>query len=232
MLSPDQFKPLPSDYQELITALKHHIASVERDAVDFERRHYNKVREKAVIYCTRHALDIAKGCLAVAEMELPDSLVTLTRALLETLFWIRYVTISKENAQEFTSSTIHEMKRTAKKNIAAGYARITDISSGEERSKEILDSDFMKGIPPWTKIESAAKAGGLERVYTNIYGFISMIAHGRAFGLYRKSEVKDELYASLSVALGAVECVEVIAMDWIIRRKQTPRETLMHLLGA
>ncbi len=232
MLSADQFKSLPSDYQQLIAAFKQHIAQVERHAADFEKRHYNKVREEAVVYCLRHALDLAKGSLVVAEKELPDSLTTLSRAILETLFWVRYVTLSEANAREFTDSYIHELKRTARKNLAAGYAHVVDTNTKQDRSREILNSEMMKAIPARISIEGAAKAGGLERVYTNIYGFISMIAHGRAFGLQTKSTVKDELFASVSAALGALECIEVIAYDWITHRKRTPQETLTRLLGV
>jgi len=231
-LSTNQLKPLPSDYQELIAAFKQHIAQAERHAADFERRHYNKVREEAVVYCLPHALDLAKGSLAAAEKKLPDSLTTLSRALLETLFWIRYATLSEENAQEFADSYIHELKRTARKNLAAGYAHVTDINTQQDRSGEILNSEMMKAIPKRVSIVDAAKAGGLERVYTNVYGFVSMIAHGRAFGLRRGPEVTDELYASISAALGTLECIEVIAYDWIAHRKQTPQETLMRLLGV
>ncbi len=232
MPSADQFKPLPLDYQELIAALNQLVAEGERYAADFEHRHYNGVREKAVVYCLHHALDLAKGCLATAADGLPDSLTTLSRAILETLFWTRYVTLSKESAQEFTNSPIQEMKRTVRKNPTAGYARVVDTNTKQDKSDEILNSEMMKGIPPRISIEGAAKAGGLERVYTNIYGLISMIAHGRAFGLRTKSESKDELYASISAALGALECIEVIASDWITHRKQTPKETLTRLLGV
>jgi hypothetical protein len=117
MLSADQFKPLPTDYQELVAAFKQHIAQGERQAADFERRHYNRVREKAVVYCLQHALDLAKGCLVISAEELPDSLTTLSRAILETLFWTRYVSLSEANALEFTNSSIHEMKRTSRKTL-------------------------------------------------------------------------------------------------------------------
>lgn len=90
----------------------------------------------------------------------------------------------------------------------------------------------MTDIPKRISIEKAAELGGLERVYTNIYGFISMIAHGRAFDLRTKPENKDEIYASVSVALGALQGVEIITADWIIHRKQTPRETLIEMLGV
>lgn len=226
------FKPLPADYQALISAFTKRIEQSEKDAAAFERRHYNGTREKAVVYCLCHAIDLAKGCFAVALAELPDSLTTLSRALLETLFWARYVTISKENAQEFTDSTINEMKRVSRKNLNAGYAKIYGIETNDDKTQEILNTPLMKDIPPRISIETAAKVGGLERVYTNVYGYISMIAHGRAFDLRTKPDNKEELYVSLSMALGALQGVEIITADWIIHRKQTPREILVQILGV
>ncbi len=160
------FSPLPNDYQELISAFKKCIEQGEKDIADFERRHYNRTREKAVIYCLRHAVDLAKGCLATALAELPDSLTTLSRASLETLFWARYVTMSKENAQEFTDSTIHEMKRAMRKNLNAGYAKVYDRKTNDDKTKEFLASAFVKDIPKRISIETAAQLGGLERFYT------------------------------------------------------------------
>jgi hypothetical protein len=80
------FKLLPTDYQELISAFKKRVEQSEKYTADFDRRHYNGTREKAVIYCLRHTVDLAKGCLVTAQAELPDSLTTLSRALLETFF--------------------------------------------------------------------------------------------------------------------------------------------------
>ena len=231
-MSSIKFKPLPTELPEVISALKEHISQAEKDFADFEKRHYNGTREKAVIYCLHHAIDLAKGCLFMTTEGLPDSLTTLSRAILETLFWARYVTLSKENAQEFVDSTINEMKRSARKNLNAGYAKIHDRETGEDKTKDVLDSPLLKDIPKRISIETAAKAGGLERVYTNIYGFISMIAHGRAYNLSTGAEIKDDLYASASSALGALQCIEIITIDWIRFRKHTPRETLIRLLGA
>jgi len=226
------FKPLPTDYQELISALKKHIELSEKYITDFESYHFNRTREKAVIYCLRHVVDLAKGGLATSLAELPDSLTTLSRASLETLFWARYVTISNENAQEFTDSTLNEMKRTSRKNLIAGYAKVYDIKTNNDKTKEILNSPLMKDIPKRVSIETAAQLGGLERVYTNLYGFISMVAHGRAFELRTKPDNKDEIFASTSATLGALQCVEIISADWIIHRIQTPKETLIQILGV
>lgn len=226
------FKPLPANSQELLSAFKIRIEQSERDIVDFEHRHFNGTREKVVIYCLRHAVDLAKGCVAAAQSELPDSLATLSRALLETLFWARYVTMSTENAQEFADSTVNEMKRVSRKNLNAGYAKVYGIKMNEDKTKEILNSPLMKDVPKRVSIETAAEMGGLERVYTIVYGFISMVAHGRAFDLRTQPDNKDEIYATVSVALGSLQGVEIITADWIIHRKQTPRETLGKILGA
>jgi len=232
MPSDKQFKPLPPDYEGLIVSFKEHVNQGERDAKDFEKRHFNGIREKAIVYCLQHAVDLAKGCIATAIDKLPDSTTTLSRAILETLFWIRYVAISNENAQEFTNAPFHEMKRTARKNLKAGYARVSGIETREDKTEELLKSDFMKDIPPRISIEGAAKIGGLERVYTNIYGFISMTAHGRAINLRTEEETKSELYSSVSAALGAFQCIEILAFDWIRHRKQTAKEILVRILGV
>ena len=232
MPSDKQFKPLPPEYDDLISSFKEHVNQAEKDAKDFEKRHFNGMREKAVVYCLQHAVDLAKGCLATAVDELPDSTTTLSRAILETLFWARYISLSNENAQEFTDAPFHEMKRTARKNLKAGYAHVSHIETQEDKTEEILSSDFMRNIPKRILIEDAAKAGGLERVYTNVYGFISMTAHGRAINLRTNEKTKEELYASVSVALGAFQCIELIAIDWISHRKQTERKTLIRILGV
>lgn len=230
-MSKASYRSLPTDYSELISELKKRIEQCEIHLKDFEHRHYNGTRENAVIYCLNHAIDLAKGCLATALENLPDSLATLSRAILEALFWARYVTLSTENAQEFTDSTKNELKRIAKKNLSAGYGRIRNIKTNEDKTKEFLESPLMKDVSKRIFIESVAKQGGLERVYTTIYAFISMIAHGRAFNLRATTNNKDEFYASISATLGALQCIDLITSDWITHRKQTKPEIITELLG-
>jgi len=226
------FQPLPADYQELLSAFKKSVEQNEKYIADFEHRQYDGIREKAAIYCLRHAVDLAKGCFVTSQAELPDSLTTLSRALLETLIWARYVTTSTEYAQEFADSTKNEMKRVARKNLNAGYAKVRDTKTKDDKTKEFLNSTLMKDIPKRISIEKAAELGGLEQVYTITYGYISMIAHGRAFDLRTEPNDKIEIYASVSAALGALQGVEIITADWIIHRKQTPMETLIQILGV
>lgn len=223
---------MPKDYKELLAAFKSRLSQSEKYLIDFELRHYNGAREEAVVYCLRHGIDLAKGCLATALKELPESATTLSRACLETMFWTRYVTMSEENAQEFVTSTVNEMKRISRKNIVAGYAKVYHLETDEDRTKEILESPLLAEIPKRISIETASKAGGLERVYTMVYGPLSMIAHGRAFNLKLHQDRNRELFAAASAAVGALQCTEMISADWIIHRKQTPREILVKMLGV
>jgi hypothetical protein len=225
------FKPLPKDLQESISALTEIVDQCEKDITDFDSRHFNGPREEAVIYCLRHSVDLSKGCLALTIGELPDSLTTLSRALLDTFFWARYITMSPETAQEFIDSTNNELKRIARKNLVAGYAKVIDNKTNDDKSEQFLNSPLMKDIPKRIQINEAARIGGLEKLYSNIYGFDSMIAHGRAFDLLLTPNVKDVMYTSVCAALGALEGVDIITADWIISRKQTPKETLVNILG-
>jgi hypothetical protein len=225
------YKSRPADFQGSISALKEIIDQSEKDIADFELRHLNGVREEAVMYCLRHAIDLSKGCLATTREKLPDSLTTLSRALLDTFFWVRYITISTENAQEFIDSSTNELKRIARKNLVAGYAKVIDNKNNDDKSEEFLNSSLMKDIPKRMRVDEAARIGGLEQVYSKIYGFDSMIAHGRAFDLLLTQNVYDVMYTSVCAALGALEGVDIITADWITNRKQTPKETLVKILG-
>ena len=225
------YKPLPEDLAQVVAALKSHIDLAEKNSKDYAARHFNGIQEEALVYCLEHATDIARACLLVCESKLPRALVILNRALLESLIWCRYVTISRESAQAFSDAAGDELKRTARRNLAAKFARIVDARTGEDKTAEILDSPMLSNIPRRLSLEDAARAGGLIRLYSAIYGFISIYAHGKAFGLSEDSDLDHELYMSLCSVLGALECINMIASDWIIDRTQTNQEILERILS-
>ena len=225
------FKPLPKNLIETITALEDLILQSENDLKEFKNVALLENRDKAIIYCLVHAVDLSKGSLCTVKAELTNSLTTLSRAILETLFWARYVAISNDHAQRFIDSTLNELKRVSRKNINAGYLHVFNTITNEDKSEEFLEI-LRENTSQRTSIETAAKEGGLERVYTTIYGIISMTAHGRAFGLSTKSDEKEELYASICASLGALQSIDVIASDWIKLRVQTPIDILIRILGV
>ncbi|MEX1247100.1 MAG: DUF5677 domain-containing protein [Anaerolineales bacterium] len=219
------------NYQALISAFKKRIEHCEVHIVNFEKRHDNHKREDALIYCLRHAVDLAKGCLVTADAKLPDSLKTQSRALLETFFWARYVAASEANAQEFIDSTINEMKRVARMNVKAGYATVYDKKTTKEKTKEYLNSPLANDIPNRISIRKTAELGGLGRLYSILYGYMSMISHGRAIGMVSRRDIDRDFYASMSTAIGALQGIEMVAADWVIGRKQTDADILSKMLG-
>jgi hypothetical protein len=226
-----KFKPLPKELPEVILAHKVLINRIEKLLPDFAKRHFNGPREKAVIYCLSHAIDLGKGCLLTVNEELPDSLTTLLRAILDTLFWARYVTLSNENAQEFADSTLNELKRISRKNIHAGYLKVYDTRTNADKTTDFINRKTLNDINRRVSIETIAKLGGLEPVYTVLYGHISMVAHGRAYDLRDNTKIKDDLYVNLCATVGILQCIEAITSDWITFRKQTSLEMISEILG-
>jgi len=225
------FDTLPEEVSGVLVALSHRLEVAEQDAEDYSARRLNRIQEKAVVYCLEHAIDVARGCLLAVKSKLPASLNILSRALLETLIWTRFITLSEENAQRFSDDAMHELKRSARRNLTAQYARVVDNVSGEDKTGEILNSPLLKNIPRRLSLEDAARDGGLLRVYSAVYGFNSIYAHGKAFGLSKTADPEREFYTSACAALGALQCTNLLASDWIVRQKQTESAILKRLLG-
>jgi hypothetical protein len=228
----DRFLPLPENCLEAISCLRQLVARGERELAGFDRDRYDDIREGTAIFCFSHALDIANGCLLTAAARLPDSTTTLVRAMLETLIWTRYVTLSTQNAQGFADGMQQELQRIVQKNVAAGLAHIKHEKTGADMTNEVLDRLSKERIPARLSIERAAEAAGLRRVYTTVYGFLSMVAHGKGYGLRADADCDSEIHSSVCLAIGVLECIEVITCDWLTRAKLTPREFLTKALGV
>jgi hypothetical protein len=212
------------DLQIEIDGLRYELKDARKNVKDFTKRHFNGIREDALVFCLERAADIAKGCDLLVEARLPAPLYTLTRSLLESLFWICWLIESENNAQIFTEAAPGELKRIARKNLATGFARVKDRVSGEDKTKELLDSDWVKGIPKRLRIEDMAKASGLDKLYTQLYGPLSMEAHGNVFGL-EVGSVEEELLAAMAMANVLMECINLVVKNWVVNRKQTsPKE--------
>ena len=232
MQKPIEFNDLPDDIESVKSALKSHIEWASELVDDLSDRQFNQEREEALVYCLRHALDLAQVALLSIDAKLPDSLILISRALFETLFWTRFVSLSDENAVKYKQSAFDELRRIARRNLGEGFARVVDTTSEEDRTTEILDSELLKEIPRRLRIEEVARAGGLSRLYINVYGFFSIYSHGVAFGLSNDNELDVHILASASTSLGCLQCINLITSDWIKWRKMTHPVTISRLLGV
>jgi hypothetical protein len=226
------FAPLPIGCPEAISNFRQLVARGERELADYECGHNGGIRERTAIYCFRHALDIANGCLQAALAGLPDSTTTLTRAMLEALIWSRYVTLSDKNAQDFADGMKHELLRIVKKNVVAGNARIVHDKSGDDMTGEVLDKLSKNRVSGRLSIEKAAEASGLDRVYATVYGFMSIVAHGKGYDLRAEADSGPEIYSDICLAIGALECIEIITHDWLTHARLASEETLTQILGV
>jgi hypothetical protein len=189
------------------------------------------VRSQALIYCLTRAIDLAEGCILVASAERAVSLNTLTRSLLENLMMTSWVALSEENATSFNEAAINELKRITRKNLRQGYATVRDKNTGEERTQEILESPIMKGIPARQRIEDVAEAAGLKLVYNQVYGFLSMHAHGNTKALSIDVDIEQEISASLQAAIVCFNCSHLIVGNWVRQRQNIPSNDIIEMLG-
>lgn len=219
------------DLQVEIDGLRYEIAAARKNCKDFAKRHFNGTRENALVFCLTRAADTAEACDLAGDAILLAPLYTLTRSLLESLIWVCWIVKSDDNAQIFAEAASNELKRIARKNLATGAATATDTVTGEDKTQELLDSDWFEGTPRRLRIEDSAKACGLERVYTQFYGPLSMQAHGSVFG-FELDTPEAELLAVMAMAKVLLECINLVVDRWIVKRKQTsPREVYAVLVS-
>lgn len=223
---------LLEDLQLEMDGLRYEVTIARKNSRDLAKRQFNGTREKALVFCLGRAADTAEGCDLLAEAKLLTPLYTLTRSLLESLFWVCWIVKSDENAQIFVEAAPNELKRIARKNLKNGFARVTDKVTGEEKTEELLESDWSKGISPRPRIADLAKDSGLERVYTQFYGPLSMQAHGNVFG-FELATAEEELLAVVAMGNTLLECINLVVKTWIVKRNQTSRTDIYAvLMGA
>lgn len=223
---------LEKEIPKSIELLTDKIRTARQDVGDFEKKDSNGIREKALIFCLGWAADLAEGCVVVVEKDLSPPLQVLTRGMLETLLWTNWIVQSEENAKVFSTAMVDELKRLTKKNLQAGYARIHRKSTGEDMTQAVLTRmRTEKKIPKRLTPEDIAKGSELEKLYTKMWGFESMYAHGKVMGLSFKNISEIEIFASASTANAYLRCTDLIVRNWIVERKATPKVALESALG-
>ena len=106
-----------------------------------------------------------------------------------------------------------------------------DKETNEDKTDEFLESDPMKTVLPRMRVEEVAHASGFGRLYSMMYAFDSIYAHGTASGLHPDSNFDAQLYTSACAAVGYIQCINLISLDWLTNRKLTPVSTLSRVLG-
>ncbi len=202
-------------------------------ANDFAKRNFNGIREKALLHFLNRAVDLSDGCARLAVAGLSTSLTTLSRSLLELLFWERWVIQCEDNANRFREGAINEAKGLMKIYLETGQAVAHNKRTGNIiKNKAVLNSEEMQNLRKLPSVETVAAETGLTRAYDIGYRILSMSAHGKAFALFDDISQEEEVLYSASVASVSMECINLVAQNWIIHRHLTEPDQINTILDA
>jgi len=217
-----------ADLKVELDGLDFEIQTARRNLPDYSSRHFNTEREKALIFCLERAVGLSEGSILCAKENLLAPIYVLTRGLLESLIWVCWITKSTNNAQAYIDATKNELKRLARKNLETSHARVVDTDTKVDKSQELLNSDWVKDIQPRLRIERAAKDVGLDKLYTQMYGFLSMFAHG--IMVETNASVQEDMVGILAIANVLMECINLVVNNWIVARKETAIKEIYAIL--
>lgn len=215
--------------EDELAALKREIQRADKNAIDFSKRHFNGLQEKAIVFCLSRASDLAKGAIAATVARLPESVYVLARGLFEVFIQIYWISFSANNAEQFAQAYPNDLKRNAKGNLAKGYAAVYDHEAKVDRTQEILsDPDWQK--IPMLRFDKMASEADIEKLYTMIYGSLSMHSHGYTFGIDDELSDEEALDGAIALSASVLEGINEVASRWITARQQISSDEMYDIL--
>jgi Family of unknown function (DUF5677) len=197
---------------------------------DFSKRHFNGPKENAILFCLDRAIDLASGCVQVAQAQLPESSITLMRGLLENLFWICWILLSDKNAQRFVDAGINELEKQLRILLEKGEGRVIDDLTGDDISREMLEEARMQEIGKMPKVEEVARVAGLEKLYDRYYRFASQYTHGHTFGISKREGALNGILMAIAMVGPLLDCINLVVCNWVTYRRQTPLSEIYEIL--
>ncbi len=180
------------------------------------------------------ACESATGCVLLAKTNLSVPLGTVARSLFEAVISTCWASLSDENAKYAADSEMPEMLRIMRLNLTKGRAEIVHDETGAIETNAVLNHPFMKEARRPKQLATMADEAGLRSVYDQLYGMLSMQAHGSAVKMIAKTQMEGNrpVYEYMSLVRGCVKCVHLIAVNRIRGKKQTPKSELESILGV
>jgi len=222
-----------NDVDKIRDVLRKEMQSVAIKGYEYKQRNENGIREKGILCCLRRAVQLTAGMIVLSENQLEDSMSVLHRALFESLIWCYWVVQSEENANYFDTHASNEMARIAKRNVENKYAGVYKKSDNTEITSKEYEAIFSRHKKPVIKkLKDMADEIGLGRLYTMVYGFMSLEVHPSNLFYDRVFPDWNGIYSSLSGNIGFLHCIQLINTDWFMTRKQTPVFEIRKIIGA
>jgi hypothetical protein len=114
----------------------------------------------------------------LAEEGLSAPLATVTRSLLESLVTTHWASLKNSNARVIETAAQNEFIRLMRNSLTKGHGVIENRITGQNETKQILNSPLIKMAKRPPQIIEMAKQSGLAKLYDLSYGFMSVLAHG------------------------------------------------------
>jgi hypothetical protein len=174
------------------------------------------------------ALQMSEASDLICRANLGTPLFVLTRVLCEDLFLCLWVSLSENNAAEYSSAVTSEGSKMIGVFLKNGRGQIMDRSTHEVKTDEFMPH-LDKFRADRIHIDQLAMKLKLGKVYDLVYRPFSMEVHGKVFGLPSTSE-QEALYAALSAIVSLVKSIGLIADNRVLRNQTTKPDEILHVL--
>jgi len=172
------------------------------------------------------ACENTTGCVLLAKADLGSPLEKVARSLFESLISTFWASLSDENANYAKESEANEWMRIIRKNLQEGRAGVIHKKTGTIESDAILNHPKVKGAKAPKQVLKMAEETGLKILYLQIYGPLSVWAHGTAY----QPEGKSRVYELMSLVRASLKAIHLIVVNRIREQKQTPLAALEDIL--
>jgi hypothetical protein len=178
------------------------------------------------------ACENATGCVILARANLSVPLGVVVRSLFESMISTFWASLSDENTRRAIDSEVAELMRIMRNNLRDGRAQIVHKETGKIETATILDHPELKNAKSPKKLSDMATEAGLRSIYDQLYGFLSMLAHGTSTEIIANSQLKEKppVYEHMSLVRGCLKSIHLIAVNRIREGKLTPLVELENLL--
>ncbi len=188
-------------------------------------------RDEVVRHQMRRAAELIRGAAALGTDLNPACLGIIARSLLEQLITSLWAVRSLENAHAYLGVAKSELAKALKINLMAGKAKVKDKHTGEDTSKEFLESAQMKNIPKRKNVEEQAKEAEVLDLYNVFYRFLSLETHGHQATPEEESAVASLCQTHLQ-GIGAIgRAIGQAGVWWLLHRSWPDNEAIRDALG-
>jgi len=174
-----------------------------------------QTHERVLLHFLYRTGQIAQACFLTGSEGLGTPLYVLMRVICEDLFLSLWIANTPGNAEGYKTQALSELTRMVAVNLEKGFAALTQVSTGEDRTAALTPEIRQRFIQPRTKIDQIAKQVGLEKVYDFVYRVASLEVHSKSFTTDRPMIDDEGLRSALPAIISLVQSVILVVDNTI-----------------